>query len=105
MSVALIGFGLGSLIEMASQARSCGCAQAPVPPRHQRSVASLISGARLIAPSAVTHVTNVDQRSIELNMVRQGNSIAVTISRSVGLVPTGWYMPFVANPQNTPSDA
>ena len=53
----------------------------------------------------MTHVTNVDQRSIELNMVRQGNSIAVTISRSVGLVPTGWYMPFVANPQNTPSDA
>jgi hypothetical protein len=66
---------------------------------------ALIQGARLIAPSAVTHVTNTLQRSIELSVVRKGNSILVTVPSSVGLVPSDWYMLFVTNPAGTPSMA
>jgi hypothetical protein len=67
--------------------------------------AALIQGARLIAPSAVTHVTNTVQRSIELSVVREHNSIAVTLPTGAGLVPTDWYMLFVTNPAGTPSTA
>lgn len=67
--------------------------------------ASAIQGARLVAPSAVTHVTNVDQRSIELSLVRESHSFKVTIPTGTGLVPTEWYMLFVTNAENTPSVA
>jgi hypothetical protein len=67
--------------------------------------AALIQGARLIAPSAATHVTNTVQRSIELSVVRDGNSILVTVPTSAGLVPSDWYMLFVTNPAGTPSTA
>jgi hypothetical protein len=67
--------------------------------------ASSVAGARLLAPSAVTHVTNVDQRSIELSVVRQQGSFRVTIPASLGLVPSEWYMLFVTNAANTPSTA
>jgi hypothetical protein len=67
--------------------------------------ASLIQGARLIAPGASTHVTNTVQRSIELSVVRDGDSILVTIPTNEGLVPSDWYMLFVTNPAGTPSTA
>jgi hypothetical protein len=66
---------------------------------------ALIQGARLIAPSAATHVTNTVQRSIELSVVRKGRSILVTVPSSEGLVPSDWYMLFVTNPAGTPSKA
>ena len=66
---------------------------------------ALIQGARLIAPSASTHVTNTVQRSIELSVVREGKSILVTIPTGEGLVPSDWYMLFVTNPAGTPSTA
>jgi hypothetical protein len=69
------------------------------------SDAALIQGARLVAPSAVTHVTNTLQRSIELSVVREHNSIEVTVPTGTGLVPTDWYMLFVTNPAGTPSVA
>ncbi|MGD0980908.1 MAG: galactose oxidase-like domain-containing protein [Solirubrobacteraceae bacterium] len=67
--------------------------------------ASLIEGARLIAPGAATHVTDTVQRSIELSVVREGNKISVTIPSNEGLVPSDWYMLFVTNPAGTPSTA
>jgi hypothetical protein len=53
----------------------------------------------------VTHVTNTLQRSIELSVVREHNSIKVTVPTGTGLVPTDWYMLFVTNPAGTPSTA
>lgn len=64
-----------------------------------------ITKARLIHPSAVTHVTDVQQRSIALKLTRGHESVALTIPRGSGLVPPGWYMVFVDNHSGVPSVA
>jgi hypothetical protein len=64
-----------------------------------------IAKARLMRPSAVTHTTDVEQRSIELGLTRTGNSVTVDVPRDPALVPPGWYMLFVTDDQGTPSEA
>jgi hypothetical protein len=64
-----------------------------------------IKTARLVRPSAVTHVTDVEQRSIKLNFIPNGDGIDVTIPESKGLVPAGWYMLFVTDANGAPSKA
>ncbi len=64
-----------------------------------------IRTARLVRPSAVTHVTDVDQRSIKLDIARNGDGIDMTIPKSAGLVPSGWYMLFVTDGNGAPSKA
>jgi hypothetical protein len=64
-----------------------------------------IRSARLIRPSAVTHVTDVEQRSIALDFTRREGGIEVTIPKSGGLLPSGWYMLFVDDRNGTPSEA
>lgn len=61
--------------------------------------------ARLMHPSAVTHVTDVQQRSIALTITRRKGAVALTIPRGSGLVPAGWYMVFVDNRAGVPSVA
>ncbi|MFD5080752.1 galactose oxidase-like domain-containing protein [Streptomyces sp. NPDC058371] len=61
--------------------------------------------ARLMRPSAVTHTTDVEQRSIELGLVKEGNSVTVEVPRDPGLVPPGWYMLFVTDKDGTSSEA
>jgi hypothetical protein len=61
--------------------------------------------ARLMHPSAVTHVTDVQQRSIALGIKREQGSVALTVPTGSGLVPSGWYMVFVDNQVGTPSVA
>jgi hypothetical protein len=61
--------------------------------------------ARLVRPSAVTHVADVEQRSIKLNYKLNGDGIDVTIPASEGLVPSGWYMLFVTDDHGAPSKA
>ena len=56
-----------------------------------------VRAARLVRPSAVTHVTDVEQRSIKLDIERNGDGLDVTIPASAGLVPSGWYMLFVTD--------
>ena len=63
-----------------------------------------IASARLIRPSAVTHVTDVEQRSIALKILPQPLGASVTIPRGEGLVPSGWYMLFVNNKKGVPSE-
>jgi hypothetical protein len=59
---------------------------------------------RLIRPSAVTHVTNVEQRSIALDFTAGGNgAITVTVPGQPTLVPPGYYMLFVTNKAGVPS--
>jgi hypothetical protein len=67
--------------------------------------ASAITSARLMRPSSVTHSTDVEQRSIALDVTKSGDSIGVTIPKEAGLVPSGWYMLFVTNADGTPSVA
>jgi hypothetical protein len=64
-----------------------------------------IATARLIRPSAVTHVTNVEQRSIALSIHRGAGTVALRVPKQEGLVPSGWYMLFVADARGTPSVA
>ncbi len=64
-----------------------------------------VKAARLVRPSAVTHVTDVDQRSIKLGIKRNGDGLDVTIPRGAGLVPSGWYMLFVTDGNGAPSKA
>ncbi|WP_254878966.1 kelch motif-containing protein [Streptomyces sp. NA04227] len=67
--------------------------------------ASELKNARLIRPSASTHVTDVDQRSIALDMKASGDDVTVTIPKNRNLVQSGWYMLFVTDEKGTPSKA
>ncbi|MFI9174537.1 radical copper oxidase GlxA [Streptomyces lincolnensis] len=61
--------------------------------------------ARLMRPSAVTHTTDVEQRSIELRLTRDARSVTVEVPKDPALVPPGWYMLFVTDADGTPSEA
>ncbi|NGO76141.1 DUF1929 domain-containing protein [Streptomyces sp. YC504] len=61
--------------------------------------------ARLMRPSAVTHTTDVEQRSIALDMAKTKDSVTVTVPKDRTLVPPGWYMVFGVDGEGTPSEA
>ncbi|MFJ8311267.1 MULTISPECIES: galactose oxidase-like domain-containing protein [unclassified Streptomyces] len=61
--------------------------------------------ARLMRPSAVTHTTDVEQRSIDVGLTKDRNSVTVTVPKDRALVPPGWYMLFVTDQEGTPSEA
>ncbi len=88
-----------------------GLDDGPLEVRRGRSAAFRVRGAdriatvRLMRPSAVTHVTDVEQRSIALTPVRHAGSLTVSIPRDPSLVPRGWYMLFVTGADGTPSRA
>jgi hypothetical protein len=67
--------------------------------------ASAIRKLRLIRPSASTHVTDVDQRSVAVDFTTSGDRGKVTVPKNRNLVPSGWYMLFVDDDQGTPSEA
>jgi hypothetical protein len=64
-----------------------------------------IKTAKLIRPSSVTHVTDVEQRTVALSFIRTGDGIQVTIPDNPNLVPAGWYMAFVTDKADVPSEA
>ncbi|MDW4909026.1 kelch motif-containing protein [Streptomyces sp. ADMS] len=64
-----------------------------------------VSKARLMRPSAVTHTTDVEQRSIDLPLSKDRTSVTVDVPKDRTLVPPGWYMLFVTDAKGTPSEA
>lgn len=64
-----------------------------------------VATARLMRPSAVTHVTDVEQRSVALGLVRHARSVDLTVPDDASLLPSGWYMLFVTDRHGTPSVA
>jgi hypothetical protein len=65
-----------------------------------------IASIKLMRPSSVTHVTDVEQRSIDLPITkRTADSIEVKIPENPNLVPSGWYMTFAVNKDGIPSKA
>ncbi|GAC1369838.1 MAG: kelch motif-containing protein [Candidatus Saccharimonadales bacterium] len=64
-----------------------------------------IVSARLIRPSAVTHVTDVDQRSVALDISRDSSSLKLKLPSQATLVPPGYYMLFLVDKDGTPSVA
>ncbi|CAL9469004.1 galactose oxidase-like domain-containing protein [Streptomyces sp. enrichment culture] len=67
--------------------------------------AGSVEKVRLIRPSASTHVTDVDQRSIALDFEADGDKLTVTVPENKNLVQSGWYMMFVTDGEGTPSKA
>ncbi|GGZ79580.1 galactose oxidase-like domain-containing protein [Streptomyces echinoruber] len=67
--------------------------------------ASAIRKLRLIRPSASTHVTDVDQRSVAVDFTTSGDRVKVTVPKNRNLVQSGWYMLFAVDDQGTPSVA
>ncbi|MFD5899568.1 galactose oxidase-like domain-containing protein [Streptomyces sp. NPDC060366] len=66
--------------------------------------AASLKSAKLLRPSAVTHVTDVEQRSIALDMEKTADGVEVTVPKNKALVPAGWYMLFVTDDKGTPSE-
>ncbi|MFC9603128.1 galactose oxidase-like domain-containing protein [Streptomyces niveus] len=64
-----------------------------------------IETARLMRPSAVTHSTDVEQRSIDLALTKRGGSVTVDVPSDPTLVPPGWYMLFVTDEAGVSSEA
>ena len=66
-----------------------------------------IATARLIRPGAVTHTTDLEQRSIALAVRARPRAGAVdlTVPAAAGLTPPGWYMLFVTDRAGVPSVA
>ncbi|MDX2594710.1 kelch motif-containing protein [Streptomyces sp. WI03-4A] len=64
-----------------------------------------IKKVRLIRPSASTHVTDVDQRSVALDFTTSGDKVTVKVPKNRNLVQSGWYMLFVDDERGTPSEA
>ncbi|MFI9308500.1 radical copper oxidase GlxA [Streptomyces triculaminicus] len=65
---------------------------------------SIVKG-RLIRPGSFTHVTNIEQRSIALDLTVSGDTFTVTLPKDPSLVPPGWYMLNVVDAKGTPSEA
>ncbi|GAB2604607.1 hypothetical protein Aab01nite_78320 [Paractinoplanes abujensis] len=61
--------------------------------------------ARLVRPSAVTHVVDVDQRSVAVDITPTEGGLAISIPQRKGLVPSGWYMLFLVDDKGVPSVA
>ncbi|MFI5887453.1 galactose oxidase early set domain-containing protein [Streptomyces sp. NPDC051554] len=65
-----------------------------------------ITRIRLMRPGSATHVTDFDQRSIALDVIRHtGRSLTVRIPGDPSLVPSGWYMTIATDGRGTPSQA
>ncbi|NEB80909.1 DUF1929 domain-containing protein [Streptomyces sp. SID14478] len=67
--------------------------------------ADRIVKARLMRPSAVTHTTDVEQRSIELGVTKGDGAVTVDVPKDPSLVPPGWYMLFVSDANGVTSEA
>ncbi|GAA1355223.1 kelch motif-containing protein [Streptomyces beijiangensis] len=67
--------------------------------------ADTVRSARLIRPSASTHVTDIDQTSVALTVKRAPGGVRVTLPTNRNLVQPGWYMLFVTDNQGIPSKA
>ncbi|WP_171166225.1 kelch motif-containing protein [Streptomyces sp. I05A-00742] len=65
-----------------------------------------VAKARLLRPGSFTHVTNIEQRSIALDLKKEGaDRYTVTLPKDPSLVPPGWYMVMVLDERDTPSGA
>jgi hypothetical protein len=64
-----------------------------------------VKTAKLIRPSAVTHTTDVEQRSVKLEFKEAADGIEVSVPGNVNLLPSGWYMLFVTDQNDIPSEA
>ena len=68
--------------------------------------AATIARARLLRPSAATHATDLEQRSVALDLTHNpGRTVSLAIPAAATLVPPGYYMLFLVDTAGTPSVA
>lgn len=69
--------------------------------------AERIASARLIRPSAITHVTDLEQRSVALELVpqRTPGMLGLAVPGEATIVPPGYYMLFLVDTGGRPSVA
>jgi hypothetical protein len=67
--------------------------------------AGSVARAVLMRPSAVTHATDMDQRSIDLVMSPATGGLNLRTPRDASLAPPGWYMLFLVDRDGVPSVA
>ena len=61
--------------------------------------------ARLMRPSAVTHVTDLEQRSVALPVSPRPDSVELAVPSDPALLPDGWYMLYGIDADGIPSIA
>ncbi|GGM86035.1 galactose oxidase-like domain-containing protein [Dactylosporangium sucinum] len=64
-----------------------------------------VASARLIRPSAATHMLNTEQRTVALDLTAAADSVTVTVPSSQALLPPGPYMLFLVDKNGVPSQA
>ncbi|HKT02246.1 MAG TPA: galactose oxidase early set domain-containing protein, partial [Rugosimonospora sp.] len=64
-----------------------------------------IAKVRLVRPSAATHNTNLEQRSIALPFTATDGGVEVTVPDQPTIVPPGFYMLFLVDQSGVPSVA
>ena len=66
-----------------------------------------VTEARLLRPSAVTHQTDTEQRSVALDVTARtgGSGYDLSVPVEEGLTPSGWYMLVVLDGEGVPSPA
>lgn len=64
-----------------------------------------IAKVRLLYPGAVTHVTDTNQRLVELEFTPTGDGVRAIIPENASLVPPAYYMVVVIDDQGVPSEA
>jgi hypothetical protein len=65
-----------------------------------------IASVRFIRPSAVTHLTDTEQRSVApASFTQDGGNLHVDVPSDRNLMPSGWYMLFASNASGVPSVA
>jgi galactose oxidase-like protein/radical copper oxidase GlxA-like protein len=69
------------------------------------SASAGISQARLMRPSAVTHQTDTEQRSVALDVAPRERGYDLGLPQGEGLTPSGWYMLVVVDDDGVPSPA
>jgi hypothetical protein len=67
--------------------------------------AASIKTARLIAPSSVTHVTNIEQRSVAAIVENKDDKLTIQLPEDENVLPNGWYMLFVTDGNGVSSKA
>ena len=64
-----------------------------------------VTGAHLMAPGAVTHANDMNQRAIELNLTTQPDGVTLTTPLDDTVAPPGYYMLFLQNADGAVSSA
>jgi Galactose oxidase-like, Early set domain len=67
--------------------------------------ATRISRVTLVKTGSVTHSFNVEQRFLPLNFTASGNNLTVTAPANTNVATPGYYLLFVFNENNVPSEA